>query len=177
MNLLWLGVLASVISSGLYLLRAKGLTRYQVETPPPEAMEFADFPVKPHPLYPRLWLLALAFIFSASAAVLAIIKLEIPASVALLFAIVAFFAYDLPGAAVMAKLTVLPNGILLENVKGPVSYFFLKIENIKNIVSTNSGFYIELYKPSMGNRMPLKSNRSEEILEKIEEMTGIVPKQ
>lgn len=140
-------------------------------------MEFADFPVKPHPLYPRLWLLALAFLFSASAAILAIAKFEIPASVALIFAIAAFFAYDLPGAAVMAKLTVLPNGILLENVKSPTTYFFLKNEDIKSIVSTNSGFYIELHKPSMGNRMPMKSNRSEEILEKIEEMTGIVPKQ
>ncbi len=140
-------------------------------------MEFADFPIKPHPIYPRLWLLGLAFVFSATAAILAIIKLEIPASVALIFAIAAFFAYDLPGASVMAKLTVLPNGILLENVKGSVSFFFLKKEDIKSIVSTNSGFYIELYKPSMGNRMPLKSNRPEEILEKIEEMTGIVPKQ
>jgi len=177
MNLLWLGVLASVVSSGLYLLRAKGLNRYQIETPPPEAMEFADFPVKPHPLYPRLWLLTLAFLFSASAAVLTIMKLEIPASVALVFAIVAFFSYDLPGASVMAKLTVLPNGILLENVRGPLTFFFLKKEDIKSIVSTNSGFYIELHKPSMGNRLPLKSNRSEEILEKIEEMTGIVPKQ
>ncbi|HDR90881.1 MAG TPA: hypothetical protein ENN75_01395 [candidate division Zixibacteria bacterium] len=169
--------MASVVSSGLYLLRAKGLTHYQIETPPPEAMEFADFPVKPLPLYPRLWLLGLAFLFSASAAILAIAKFEIPASVALIFAIIAFFSYDLPGAAVMAKLTALPNGILLENVKGPPSFFFLQKEDIKSIVSTNSGFYIELYKPALGNRMPMKTNRAEEILEKIEEMTGIVPKQ
>lgn len=173
MNLLWLGILASVVSSGLYLLRAVGLKRYIKASPPEAAMEYADFSVKPHPFYPRLWLLTLSFAFCVMSAGFAIFEVIAPSATALCFGIVAFFAYDILGASIMTKMTILPTGILFENLKGTTLFFFVENNQIKQIVPTNSGFYIELHKPFLGNRLPFKTLRTEEITEKIIETSGI----
>lgn len=173
MYVLWLGILASVVSSGLYLLRAVGLKRYIKASPPEAAMEYADFSVKPHPFYPRLWLLALSFGFCLISASFAVFEIVAPSVTALCFGIVAFFAFDILGASIMTKMTILPTAIFFENIKSAPLFFLVEKSDIKQIVPTNSGFYIELHKPFLGNRLPFKTTRTEEIIEKIKETSGI----
>ncbi len=173
MNLLWLGILASLVSSGLYLLRTFGLKRYIVESPPVEAMEYADYTVKPHPIYSRTWLLIVSFALSIIAAIFAFPGWNTPSVIALIVAIVAFFAYDLPGASILTKMIILPDSLLFENLKGPGICFQLKTSEVTKIVRTGSGFYIELHKPSLGNRLPIRTTHGEEILAKIADTTEI----
>lgn len=173
MTLIWLGVLAALVSSGMYLLRAAGIKRYIVEEPPLEAMEYADFTLKPHPIYPRIWLLIVAFSLSIIAAIFVFTNLATPAVIALIAAIIAFFAYDILGSTIMTKMVVMPDKLLFENVKGAKQYFLIEKTDIKKIVPTNSGFYIEVQKPAIGNRLPFRTDHKERILDKVAETTGI----
>jgi len=170
MNFLWLAITAALISSGLTLLRNASLQRYILDEPMVEAMEFADFPVKPHPVYPRRWLLVLSFAIIAVSTILAIFEITTPAIILLVIGMFAFFIYDIPGASRMANLIVLPDLIYLETISEPKRVFKIPKNDIKKTVLTSSGFYIELSSLKIGNRLPFKSKHADEIIIKIEEI-------
>ncbi|MCD6501082.1 hypothetical protein J7L01_00635 [bacterium] len=169
MALLGIALFAALITIVLSLVRDFAFGRWIVDREFEEAMEFASFSAKPHPIYPRRWLLWIGL----GLVVAAFIALPISSSFGLVVGLltggmIVFFIYDFSGGAVRTNITVLPNGLLFESVRAEQPRLFILYSNIEAVSETARGIDIELFKPKTCNRIPLKCRLKGDFIAKIE---------
>jgi len=169
MALLGIALFAALITIVLSLVRDFALGRWIVDREFEEAMEFISFPAKPHPIYPRRWLLWVGL----GLVVAAFIALPLSSSFGLVVGLltggmVVFFIYDFSGGAVRTNITVLPNGLLFESTKTEQPRLFIPYSNIEAVSETENGLNIELFKPRLCNRIPLKCRSKGDFIARID---------
>ncbi|RKZ31773.1 hypothetical protein DRQ36_00930 [bacterium] len=169
MPIVWFAIVAAFIAVVLTIFRERSLRRWSLGEPREEAMEFASYSAKPHPLSANSFLLWISLtLIIISVALFFLIDRAVPCVVILITGILSYFLYDLAGSSVRTNIAVMPDGLYFEAAKGDKRPFFIPFSDVKKIEETTTGFYIELKPLKFANRLPLKCRKTEEIIAKIE---------
>jgi hypothetical protein len=169
MGILWFAISISIAVSALAIFRNSFFKKWLLPAPNECAMEFDAFPVKPHPMYPKMSALYLAMtLFIISAGLYYAIENLAPSAIVVSVGMIIYFYWDFSGAAVRANLTVLPDGVYIESTKECKLPFFVPFTNIKKVVQTVPGFIIILSPSKFINRIPFSCKRAEEAIAAIE---------
>jgi hypothetical protein len=170
MGLLGIGLFAGLVTIVLTIARDAAFKKWEIDREIDEAMEFFSFSAKPHPIYPKHYLLwiGLALVVAAFAALLLLDSLQLVVGL-LVIGMVIFLFYDFSGAAVKTNITILKDGLLFESAVRDIPRIFMPYENIESISKTATGFNLELHRPKLCNKMPIKCSSKDDIIERIQE--------